>query len=264
MDPTSNEGLMLVNIPKIIMQTWKNKTIPEKWQASHRSIEELMPDWSYVLMTDEDNRNFVAEHFPDFLETYDSLPYPIVKADAIRYMWLYINGGIYLDLDYQLEAPLDPLFYQGSGLYFMKSPNFPSHYTNSVMASVPRHPFWLELIDMIREAKNTVPIWTSLNRHFSIMYIAGPGMLSRAISSTSYPYTTIPYLSVAPCDICTKVCDRPRYLTPLGGASWAEWDSVTISWALCYPWYTVGVLILMIILAIVMVVMLLKWYQRGR
>jgi mannosyltransferase OCH1-like enzyme len=34
-----------------------------------------------------------------FLETFDSYPYPIQRADAIRYFVLHHFGGIYIDLD---------------------------------------------------------------------------------------------------------------------------------------------------------------------
>ena len=46
---------MNARLPKIIMQTWKNKDLPEKWKKSPLSITKYMPDWEYVLMTDEDN-----------------------------------------------------------------------------------------------------------------------------------------------------------------------------------------------------------------
>jgi len=34
-----------------------------------------------------------------FLETFDAYPYPIQRADAIRYFVLHHYGGIYIDLD---------------------------------------------------------------------------------------------------------------------------------------------------------------------
>jgi mannosyltransferase OCH1-like enzyme len=37
--------------------------------------------------------------YPWFLETFDGYPYPIQRADAIRYFVLHHFGGIYIDLD---------------------------------------------------------------------------------------------------------------------------------------------------------------------
>jgi mannosyltransferase OCH1-like enzyme len=36
-------------------------------------------------MTDELNRKFIIDYFPSFLPYYDAFPYPIQRADAIRY-----------------------------------------------------------------------------------------------------------------------------------------------------------------------------------
>jgi mannosyltransferase OCH1-like enzyme len=107
-------------IPKRIMQTWKTSDVPEKWKASPASIKQHMPDWQYTLMTDTMNRAFVEQHFSDFLPYYDGFKYPIQRADAIRYMWLYIHGGLYLDLDCELLESLEPLLTVDHGLHVFK------------------------------------------------------------------------------------------------------------------------------------------------
>ena len=45
------------------------------------------------LWTDEDNRRLVTDHYPWFLDTYDSLPKPVMKADASRYLYMHHIGG---------------------------------------------------------------------------------------------------------------------------------------------------------------------------
>jgi mannosyltransferase OCH1-like enzyme len=40
-----------------------------------------------------------SPRYPWFLETFDGYPYPIQRADAIRYFVLHHFGGIYIDLD---------------------------------------------------------------------------------------------------------------------------------------------------------------------
>ena len=50
------------------------------------------------LWTDEDNRRLVTEHYPWFLDTYDSLPKPVMKADASRYLYMHHMGGEHLRL----------------------------------------------------------------------------------------------------------------------------------------------------------------------
>lgn len=46
--------------------------------------------------------------YPWFLETFDGYPYPIQRADAIRYFVLHHFGGIYIDLDdVRMACPLN-------------------------------------------------------------------------------------------------------------------------------------------------------------
>lgn len=104
-------------IPKIIHQTYKNDSIPEVWQGPQQGCLDLHPDYEYKLWTDKKSREFIAaeyahvrqtfttcrltdaHRYPWFLETFDGYPYPIQRADAIRYFVLHHFGGIYIDLD---------------------------------------------------------------------------------------------------------------------------------------------------------------------
>ena len=53
----------------------------------------------HQFWTDESSRDFIAKEYSDFLETYDSYPYTIQRADVIRYFVLVHYGGTYIDLD---------------------------------------------------------------------------------------------------------------------------------------------------------------------
>jgi mannosyltransferase OCH1-like enzyme len=103
-------------IPKIIHQTYKNESIPAHWKGPQQSCLDLHPDYEYKLWTDKKAREFIAaeyaphlyptcthsltaSRYPWFLETFDGYPYPIQRADAIRYFVLHHFGGIYIDLD---------------------------------------------------------------------------------------------------------------------------------------------------------------------
>jgi mannosyltransferase OCH1-like enzyme len=63
----------------------------------------------YFLWTDEVSRQFVATHYPSFLQMYDSYKYPIQRADSIRYFILHHFGGIYMDLDIGCRRRMDGL-----------------------------------------------------------------------------------------------------------------------------------------------------------
>ena len=48
---------------------------------------------SHRLWTDEDNYNLIKDHYAWFLDTYESLSKPVMKADSARYLYMYHIGG---------------------------------------------------------------------------------------------------------------------------------------------------------------------------
>ena len=65
-------GLRREKIPRIIHQTWKNDTLPERWATVRKDCERMLPDYEYMLWTDASSRDFIASTYPDFLATWDS------------------------------------------------------------------------------------------------------------------------------------------------------------------------------------------------
>jgi mannosyltransferase OCH1-like enzyme len=69
------------------------------------------PDYEVMLMTEESGDDMVKRVFasrPDIVEEYLALPIPIFKADILRYVMLYDQGGVWSDLDISCEgAPID-------------------------------------------------------------------------------------------------------------------------------------------------------------
>ncbi|CAK7896569.1 mannosyl phosphorylinositol ceramide synthase Csh1p [[Candida] anglica] len=156
-------------IPKIIHQTYKTDQIPEIWKPGQKACVDLHPDYQYILWSDEMARDFIAQEYPWFLEQWDSYPYPIQRADAIRYFALVHYGGIYIDLDDGCERKLDPLLTVPA---FVRKTE-PTGISNDVMGSVPRHPFFLKVLDSLTPYKKN---W--LIPYLTIMYSTGPLFLS--------------------------------------------------------------------------------------
>lgn len=105
--PLYSSGDSYLAMPKIIHQTWKTHELPPNFKNWSDSWRECMPDWELRIYDDADNRKFVEKHFPELLEMYDAYPEPIFRADAIRYMYLAVEGGLYVDLD--IECLRDPV-----------------------------------------------------------------------------------------------------------------------------------------------------------
>jgi mannosyltransferase OCH1-like enzyme len=152
-------------IPKIIHQTYKTTQIPDVWKAGQQACVDLHPDYQYILWTDDMAREFIAEEYPWFLRTWDGYRFPIERADAIRYFALVHYGGVYIDLDDGCERRLDPLLTVPA---FVRK-TIPTGILNDVMGSVPGHPFFLKVLDLLEQYDRN---W--LVPYITIMYLTGP------------------------------------------------------------------------------------------
>lgn len=159
------------------MQTWKTKNVPDKWKISPVTVKEFLPNYNYYLMTDLDNIRFVKKYFPDFYDKYKNFRYNIMRADAIRGLWLYKCGGIYMDLDFYLKKDISKLIDPNKKLVFVEYNSVSGkQYTNSLMMSVKNHPFWLMVIDEMMKEKP----WRIL-KSMEVYETTGPYMLSKVI-----------------------------------------------------------------------------------
>ena len=243
-----------VKIPKIIFQTWIDNDIPDKWKCSPESIKRVMPDWEYILFTDEDNRNFVKKHFPDFLPYYDNFPHNIQKADAIRYMWLYKKGGIYMDLDFEVLHPLDCLFTSDIDVYLVNSSNVGSYLTNSFMASKPGCKLWLDCIEAM---KKPLPFYC-MGKHLSVMNSSGPVMLTYTVQRSKIVYAMLPVKLILPCSVCNITCRYDgAYLRQLEGSSWITYDTKFLNFFMCN--YKQLLIAVGLILLVILIALLLQW-----
>ena len=64
-----------------------------RWRAERQSCIDMHPGWEVHLWTDETAGVFVAEHFPELQDMWETYRYPIQRIDALRYMILYHYGG---------------------------------------------------------------------------------------------------------------------------------------------------------------------------
>lgn len=244
-------------IPKIIFQTWKTSDVPTKWKTSPETIKKYLPQWNYILMTDEDNRKLVADNFPDFLSFYDAFPYNIQRADAIRYCFLYLYGGVYMDLDMELTQSIDPFLESGSDLYFINSGNVTDCLTNSFLISKQGHPLWLK---MIEHMKQPLPGW-AITKHLKVMLSTGPMALDKVVKSSNYPYTILPRPLFMPCSVCNMdTCDTSNaVIKPLEGQSWNSFDTTALNFCMC-NWRK----ILLVIIVVVIALLAIGWLRKTK
>ena len=66
--------------------------------------------YEYVLMDDEGAQKFLLEYFPKYISLYTSLTRVQYKSDLLRYLYLYIFGGYYVDIDTLPILSLDAMY----------------------------------------------------------------------------------------------------------------------------------------------------------
>lgn len=69
----------------------------------------LNSDAEHGFITDDQGDEWVARVFADnamVVHTYLNITIPILKADFLRYLLLFANGGVYLDLDVTCHVPI--------------------------------------------------------------------------------------------------------------------------------------------------------------
>ena len=172
-----------MQIPKIIHQTWKTHTIPEKWWPFTEKVKELNPDWEYRLWSDADNDRLVKQEFPAFYDIFTGFSKNIMRADVIRYLIMYKIGGVYLDLDYEMLKPFD-FDDHAVVLPMNRSVSFgdpEDAIGNCIFASIPNHQFWKDVID---DLQGNPPIVTDYPQ---VIDATGPGLLTRIFFSKEYP-----------------------------------------------------------------------------
>jgi mannosyltransferase OCH1-like enzyme len=166
-------------IPHIIHQTWKTtELLPFQQKNLCRWKRSLPETFQFKLYVDSDFDAFVHEHFEWFWPTWESLNPFIKKVDAIRYMWLYVYGGVYVDLDLELWKPAEFLKLinhscpEATAIFTSNSTLRPFIKTSpALMMSHPGHDIWLRMLEYIRDHVDVD----------DVLYYTGPNALSYVV-----------------------------------------------------------------------------------
>lgn len=101
--------------PKKIWQTWKIDPLQFEQRDSDTAKTWTLknPGFRYEVLTDDNDMGYIEYHFgpgglnrPDIVETYRSITAQIIKADLLRYMVMYAEGGVYADIDVEALKPV--------------------------------------------------------------------------------------------------------------------------------------------------------------
>lgn len=95
-------------IPKIIIQTYYSNYVNPLIANNTKFILKNNPEYQYFLITDIMGIHLIKKYFDNYiLQAFLKLNIGAAKGDFIRYISLYIYGGVYLDLDSSITINLD-------------------------------------------------------------------------------------------------------------------------------------------------------------
>ncbi|EGD97103.1 glycosyl transferase [Trichophyton tonsurans CBS 112818] len=101
--------------PRKIWQTWKVDPLAfdKRDLDTAKSWVSKNPEYRYEVLTDHNDMYYVETHFgpegfnrPDIVDTYRQLTAKIIKADLLRYLVMYVDGGVYTDIDVEAIRPI--------------------------------------------------------------------------------------------------------------------------------------------------------------
>jgi len=178
------------NIPKIIIQTWKTNTVPQRYMQLIESIKKYNPDYEFLFFTDNDIEQFLKSFYPEYYQTNLNLPIKIQRIDFFRYIAVYHYGGFYMDLDMLCLKPLDDLL-KYSCVFpvdeFISRPMCKINRYKSfcdrgyyyllgqyAFAACPKHPFIKTLVDNIHTNVNRYIKMVNFNSEDYVYKTTGP------------------------------------------------------------------------------------------
>ncbi|KAH6644309.1 nucleotide-diphospho-sugar transferase [Boeremia exigua] len=200
-------------IPRKIWQTWKTGPLAfdQRDSDSAKTWSGKNPGYRYEVLTDDNALAYVEWHYgkhgfdrPDIIALYQDLEITIIKADLLRYLVMYAEGGVYADIDVECLRPIDrfiPERYSEHDIDMIigveiDEPAFINHailgskcksFCQWTFAAKPRLPVMMRLIENIQEwlhdlsREKGVPI-SKLQLDFNeVISGTGPSAFTKAV-----------------------------------------------------------------------------------
>lgn len=158
---THTNRIMQPDRTRSIMQTWKSADLkssgaPPIYRIAMDSWKHHNRDWRYVFIDDNRLESYMKCNHGWFTPYWDRYDKMINKVDAFRYFYLYDNGGLYVDMDFECLQPLDRLIDEhchSNEIVLGKLRNqdgSPHAIPNAFMyAASPQHLFWVYVINQL-------------------------------------------------------------------------------------------------------------------
>jgi mannosyltransferase OCH1-like enzyme len=172
-----------MNIPKVIYQTWKTKNLHPVIENIKRDIQNINPSYKMELFDDDDMDMWIKNNCEaSVCEAYNKLHVGAAKADLWRYLILYQNGGVYLDMDSIIYKSLDDLI-QSDDSAIISREGTRGYFMQWMLVFEKGHPILKSTIDKC--------VYNINNPNTeNVVHLTGPGVFTEAINETYSSHTT--------------------------------------------------------------------------
>jgi len=169
-------------IPKRMMQTWEHKQLNPQFQEIVDTWKKHNPHYEFALLDSTEREQFIQKHFEkDVVYAYQQIIPGAYKSDLFRYCYLWVEGGVYADIDTLCMGKLDDFLVPEVDFVvpidLNSSPHEGTHNLScGFFASVPRHPILMWAIQkIVHNVKHNIVPSSKLD-------FSGPGILGRAVN----------------------------------------------------------------------------------
>lgn len=170
------------SIPKKIIQTWEHKDLNPDFQEIVDNWKINNPNYEYNFFDKNERQKFIEDNFEqDVINVYNYIIPGAYKVDLFRYCYLYICGGVYIDIDSLCIGKLDDFLLSNIDLIVpidLNTNPYEGKYNLACgfIASIPNHPVLLDCINRIvyNVEHKIIPS--------SKLDFSGPGILGKSVN----------------------------------------------------------------------------------
>lgn len=133
-------------IPKVLIQTYSDiKKVPPR---VFENIKKYAGEYTYEFFDDTRAHDFILEHYGEIVaRKFKTLSVNAHKADLFRYCYLFMKGGVYMDIKIELMKPLRDIFDEDYTYTVLSSVQNSIH--NAIIVSAPRNEMFRGLINFM-------------------------------------------------------------------------------------------------------------------
>ncbi|MBV9842653.1 MAG: hypothetical protein JOY99_14160 [Sphingomonadaceae bacterium] len=190
-------------IPRVIHQTFPTRELPETFCAIVDDLKARNPGWTHRLYDDADIERYIGEAYgADILARYRRIDrrYGAARADLFRYLLIYREGGVYLDIKSSFTAPIDNVLrsddrfllsrwrngpgepHEGYSLHHRELAHVPGgEFQNWHVIAAPGHPYLKAVIDTVLANIDRYRPWRDGTGKLGVVRTTGPIAYTLAI-----------------------------------------------------------------------------------